>query len=415
MSLEAPNFGEIREQGLIAGLNEAQQDYLNKLIAEYEEHFGQIKLDELEVQINRGDRKARQIYMDIVDKIEEIVCFLEKKEILKNNRPWHLEKKPIYVNNSLHQISNIVPVPNSNNILVAVEPSMSLINQNGEQIDSDVFEGVFPSNPVFDPQSGNFYAYYPEMHNQEIGLFDPKNGFIQEKSLSTRLPMVKDSINMQVSPNGRWLAIICDYRIEIIDTNDLQNPVRKRHLIALTNGRSSLDHQPEPQISFSPDSENIYVNFKSKITNISHQGDNWGMDSRKFGDSDGSNITSFVQSEDGKTIFSIDGAGFLRACCLEGEDQNMHGFSIRENNVFLPYVKDLVVAPGGQELVALLKSGEIFSFKNSPIEGKPDWSNVSSTKLGQVPVGVSAQLTVSAGGNIIYLKSGSEIRKIVRK
>ncbi len=80
MSLETPNIEQVRARGLIAGLDSFQQSYLNKLIAEYEEHFGQIKLDELEVQINRGDRKARQIYMAIVDKLKEIVDFLENKE-----------------------------------------------------------------------------------------------------------------------------------------------------------------------------------------------------------------------------------------------------------------------------------------------------------------------------------------------
>ncbi len=81
MSFENLNTGQAQERGLVVGLNESQQKHLNKLIAEYEEHFEQIKLDDLKARISRGDKGALSIYKAMLDKIKEINDFLGNKEI----------------------------------------------------------------------------------------------------------------------------------------------------------------------------------------------------------------------------------------------------------------------------------------------------------------------------------------------
>ncbi len=81
MNLEAPNIEQVRARGLIAGLDSFQQSHLNRLIAEYEEHFGQENLADLEALADKGDAKAGKKFMAIVDKLKEIVDFLATKEI----------------------------------------------------------------------------------------------------------------------------------------------------------------------------------------------------------------------------------------------------------------------------------------------------------------------------------------------
>jgi len=81
MNLEAPNIEQVRARGLIAGLDSFQQSHLNRLIAEYEEHFGQENLADLEALADKGDAKAGKKFMAIVDKLKDIVDFLATKEI----------------------------------------------------------------------------------------------------------------------------------------------------------------------------------------------------------------------------------------------------------------------------------------------------------------------------------------------
>ncbi len=81
MNLEQPTIEQARARGLIAGLDSFQQSHLNRLIAEYEEHFGQENLADLEALADKGDAKAGKKFMAIVDKLKEIVDFLATKEI----------------------------------------------------------------------------------------------------------------------------------------------------------------------------------------------------------------------------------------------------------------------------------------------------------------------------------------------
>ena len=419
MSFESLEVKQVRESSLFAGLNDIQQKYLNKLIAEYEEHFGQIKLDELEVQINRGDRKARQIYMAIVDKLKEIVDFLATKKMvnenLRDNRPWHLEEKPIHVNNSLGWIDDIAPVPNSNDLLIMEKPLLLLMNEKGEKLGSEAYGNLTPpSKPAFDGQTGKFYAFYPAQKH-EIKLVDPKNNFKQEIGFKASILLMTERISMQVSPDGRWLAVISGREMEIIDTSDLNNPDGKKHIINITDDHRFMNFQEKAKIVFSPDSKKIYISVKDEIYSVSHEGDSWQMSISEFSKNDESPVTKLIQSEDGKTLFSVHENGLLRIWDLTVNGRKLPRYIESESGVLLPNVDDMVVTKDGQELILLLNAKIVFSVKNLPVEGKPDWTSVSSSSLGRVGVVDEAQLKVSGDGSIIYLKSGRVIRKIVRE
>ena len=80
---------QLNERSLKANFTEVQQRHFDKLMSELEVISGGLGFDELKTKAETGDKKYLQALRDYVDKKEQIVIFIENKEM---GDEWHEEE-----------------------------------------------------------------------------------------------------------------------------------------------------------------------------------------------------------------------------------------------------------------------------------------------------------------------------------
>ncbi|MBT5338230.1 hypothetical protein HN858_03820 [Candidatus Falkowbacteria bacterium] len=76
---------QIQERSLHANFTEVQQQHFDKLMSELEIISGGLGFAELKAKAEAGSKEALQVMRDYITKKEEIVEFIETKEMLKEN------------------------------------------------------------------------------------------------------------------------------------------------------------------------------------------------------------------------------------------------------------------------------------------------------------------------------------------
>ena len=88
-----PEVQQLSEKALKVNFNEIQQAHFDRLMSELEAISDGLGFAELKAKAEAGSKEALQVMRDYITKKEQIVKFIETKEISRVN--WELESEPV--------------------------------------------------------------------------------------------------------------------------------------------------------------------------------------------------------------------------------------------------------------------------------------------------------------------------------
>ncbi|MBT5338815.1 WD40 repeat domain-containing protein [Candidatus Falkowbacteria bacterium] len=267
-----PEVQQLSEKALKVNFNEIQQAHFDRLMSELEAISDGLGFAELKAKAEAGSKEALQVMRDYITKKEQIVKFIETKEISRVN--WELESEPV-LELPVESIEACDISPDGSRLIYITESPTS------QGVYVKYLQNNKPPKEIFartaniakmkdvkfvpDGEKAFIVTNKPELYTAWLPTDVKEGDWVQER---VRLAHAKMH-DCAVSPNGQDILFVGDGYVEIANLENIHDPNRTRLVLNLKHeDPDRAEGYIQAGVCFSPDGKIAYVPLNEKICRI---------------------------------------------------------------------------------------------------------------------------------------------------